>query len=118
MSYLTEKFVRLAVREDESPDRAGGVQELAACRCIGAIAQVANNRDDFVKAGLIFLDGFEEMAQEAIDDLSHDDGNKEIILEIKGLIAEASEVNRNEFRACLAEAWGNSHDEEDLGIEE
>ena len=86
MSFLTEKFVLLAVREDESPERAGGVPELAACRCIGAIAQAATNSEEFVNAGLIFLEGFEEMAQAAIDD-------------------------RDEFREALGVAWGDDNPE-------
>ncbi len=44
MTYLIQKFSRLAIRETDFPDRAYGVADEAAACCIGAIGQAAMGR--------------------------------------------------------------------------
>ena len=114
MSNITNKFFRLAVRETDLPDRAFGVADEAAAKVFGAIWQVANTRDQFIRAGLSYVEDFEESAEQSIEDLMQNEVvDEEVVQEIRSLIEEAKDVSFSGLFDLLAADWDERHDEAD-----
>lgn len=114
------KFIGIAVRESNFPNTARGAVDAAEIRVMGGIAQNFNmpfTRDDYIKAGLVFLDEFaqtgkqeiallaEELETEKGDDEARDECLREVICEIYNLIRETSEIDRNEFAELVGEDY-------------
>ena len=108
------------MRESNYPNTARGAADAAEVRVMGGIAQNFYGpftRDNYIKAGLEFIDEFVEVGEREIEllveeleageweDESRGDYLREIIHEINMLIKHASEIDRDEFARRLGEDY-------------
>ena len=104
-----QHFLNLAVRESNCPDSAHGVEGLAAIAMMGAIEQ-ANllSRDDFIRAGLSYLDLFEIQAAQVKEGLTQGDVSyeiEEVCQVIEGWVRRLREVSLAEYFQLLVDDW-------------
>jgi len=108
------KFFHLAIRETDFADSALGVADKAAVKVYGAIGQGANTRDKYIRAGLSYVENFEESAEQAIEDLMQNEVvDNEVVLEIRGLIDQAKDVSLVELFDLLTADWDQMHGDEE-----
>ncbi|MDP1613784.1 MAG: hypothetical protein Q8M11_22205 [Sulfuritalea sp.] len=116
-----QKFLRLAVAETIIPDRSDS-KGCAEAAVIGAIEQnlVADTRDCFIKAGLAYIDLFDEYADTAIEaerdrDTFRDgerSASRQVILELRQLKKDSRLVRPDEFFEALAADWDERHEDD------
>ena len=123
-----QKFFRLAVREtDFSNDNS--IEELARAAVIGAIGLnlQTDERDEFVEAGLAYLDNFESYAASAISELEAEMDYLEselpeseskvgqladAILRIRELMRETLDIDRVALGQLFEADWDERHEED------
>lgn len=116
-----QKFLRLAVAETIIPDCSNS-KGCAEAAVIGAIEQnlVADTRDCFIKAGLAYLDCFDEYADTAIEtgrdrDTFRDgerSASRQVILELRQLKKDSRLVRPDGFFEALAADWDERHEDD------
>lgn len=105
MSY-ENKFLNLAVRESNLPN-GSRVSELAEVKMMGSIGLVAESRDDFIRAGIEFVEKFEASATETIAYMKEDTDycNNEVVEEIGNLVAQSKQVSFGKLFDLLGNDW-------------
>ena len=112
------QFFLLAIRESDCPDRARGLNDLASIAVMGAIGQGAGTRDEFIRGGFSFLDGFSEsvkvnsevLLENACDDPQKRREAKEIIAILKGWEKGVKSISLADYFLSLASDWDQRHD--------
>lgn len=119
-----QKFLNIAVRESNCPNRARGALDLAEIRVKGGIAQTLLSpftRDEYIKAGLGFIGEFAERGEQEIvllgEELEVEEGNsesradclQEIICEIQDLMKQSAMIDRVEFTRLLGEDFDGQY---------
>ena len=112
------QFFLLATRESDCPDRARGLDDLASIAVMGAIGQGADTRDEFIRGGFSFLDGFsasvkvnsEVLLENACDDPQKRREAKEIIAIFKGWEKDVKTISLADYFQCLASDWDERHE--------
>jgi hypothetical protein len=114
---LANKFFWMAVRESNCPD-FNNVEERAAIAVSGCIGQSsdATTRDGFIRAGLNYVELFDEVADQAIQNedarATYDGkGDRALTRYLKQLKKEARSVSIVELFDLLAQDWDERHAE-------
>lgn len=85
----------------------------AAGKVFGAIGMHSDDCDSFIKAGVAFLNGFKDSADQAIEDIKQNEFvDEELIAKIELLIDEVKEVDVEIFKQLLKEDWEERHEDE------
>ena len=104
-----QHFFNLAVRESDCPNSAHGVDGSAAIAMMGAIEQAnVRSRDDFIRAGLSYLDSFEIQAAQVKEDFTQGDVSyeiEELCQVIDDWVRRLREVSLTEYFQLLVDDW-------------
>lgn len=121
---VTRKFLDFATREIACID-SDDIRDRVAGALAGAIEQnlAAHTRDCFIKAGLVYLDLFDQYADQAIEHercraegrsggKRRDGATQRVISEIRQLKTESLRVRPSEFFEALAADWDERHQDD------
>jgi hypothetical protein len=118
-----ETIFQLATSESTCPGYEN-TESLAEIRMAGWIEQGASNKQEFVKAGLSYLNAFPDAVYDALDGLQkeieyaeHDENGKADRLKkqipyIKELVKVADAVSPQSLTARLEKDWDERHEED------